>query len=64
MTEFLTPSEVVEWFRLPSVAVLYQWHHKGYGPKPVRIGRHLRYSRTECERFIEEQAGRGKVSAR
>ena len=55
MNEFLTPREVVEWFRLASVNVLYQWHHKGYGPKPHRMGRHLRYSRAECERFLNEQ---------
>lgn len=54
MKEFLTPQELAKWFRLASVNVLYQWHHKGYGPKPVRIGRHLRYERGQCEEWLNE----------
>ena len=54
--ELLTPQEVVDWFRLASVGVLYQWKFKGYGPPAIVVGKHLRYSRIECERFLQEQA--------
>jgi hypothetical protein len=54
--ELLTPQEVRDWFRLASVGVLYQWKFKGYGPRAIRVGKHLRYSRIECEQFLEEQA--------
>jgi predicted DNA-binding transcriptional regulator AlpA len=38
------------------VATLYQWRHLGCGPKAYRLGKHLRYRRTEVEAWLADQA--------
>lgn len=34
--------DVAEFLGVP-VATLYQWRHRGYGPKSRRVGRYVRY---------------------
>ena len=51
---FLTPEELAERYGVP-LATVYQWRHKGYGPTGIKVGRHVRYSVTECERWEAEQ---------
>lgn len=53
--ELLTPEEVIGILKLPSVATLYDWRQKGYGPRGARMGRGLRYRRSEVDAFIAEQ---------
>jgi len=46
----LTPEELAE--RLGgdfSVATLKRWRRTGYGPKPIKVGRHVRYRLAEVE---------------
>ena len=38
-----TPKDVSAFLGGVPVATLYQWRHKGIGPKSRRVGRHLRY---------------------
>lgn len=33
----------------------YTWRHKGIGPKSVRLGRRVKYRRTDIEEWIREQ---------
>ncbi len=40
------PEQVSEFYGVP-VGTLYQWRQKGTGPKAVRIGKHLRYRRSD-----------------
>lgn len=42
MTQLITIDEVAEYLQIP-VATLYQWRHKGTGPKALKLGRHLRH---------------------
>jgi excisionase family DNA binding protein len=37
------------------VATLYQWRHKGIGPKSRRVGRHVRYNPEDVRAWFEEQ---------
>lgn len=37
-----TPDEVATFLGVPK-DTLYQWRHRGCGPKAARVGRHLRY---------------------
>lgn len=53
--EMLTISEVAEVVRVP-VATLRYWRHLGTGPRGFRIGRSVRYWRTEVLRWLEEQS--------
>jgi excisionase family DNA binding protein len=37
------------------VATLYQWRHRGIGPKGTKVGRHIRYRWQEVERWLDSQ---------
>jgi excisionase family DNA binding protein len=49
-----TPEEVSSFLGVP-VPTLYQWRHKGIGPKSRRVGRHLRYKPEDVLAWLEEQ---------
>lgn len=51
-----TPEQVSEFLGVP-VNTLYQWKHKGSGPRASRVGRHLRYAWIDVEKWLDEQAG-------
>jgi excisionase family DNA binding protein len=50
-----TPEDVSLFLGVP-VATLYQWRHKGIGPKSHRVGRHLRYKPDDVRAWLEEQS--------
>ncbi|WP_198357245.1 helix-turn-helix transcriptional regulator [Streptomyces fildesensis] len=50
-----TPLEVSTYLGIP-VATLYQWRHRGTGPKVHKVGRHLRYRWQEVEVWLDTQA--------
>ncbi|HUC37959.1 MAG TPA: helix-turn-helix domain-containing protein [Acidimicrobiales bacterium] len=35
-------------------ATLYQWHHRGIGPRALKVGRHLRYRPSDIESWLKE----------
>lgn len=53
--EFLSPEGLAEYLGLP-VGTIYQWRHKGTGPRGIKVGKHVRYRRGDVERWIEAQA--------
>lgn len=38
------------------VTTLYQWRHRGEGPPGYRVGRHVRYRRSDVEAWLETRA--------
>lgn len=56
-TELLTPADVEAEWQIP-IATLYRWRHKRLGPKAIKIGRHLRYRRSDLEAFLAEATER------
>lgn len=52
--DLLTIAEVAEIVRVP-VATLRYWRHLGTGPEGFRVGRCVRYWRTEVLSWLEEQ---------
>jgi excisionase family DNA binding protein len=54
MSELLTIDEVARYLKLPK-STLYSWHHRGEGPRPFKLGKHLRYRATEVEEWLESQ---------
>ncbi|WP_328915216.1 MULTISPECIES: helix-turn-helix transcriptional regulator [unclassified Streptomyces] len=50
-----TPAELSAYLGVP-VATLYQWRHRGLGPKAHKVGRHLRYRWVEVEAWVDQQA--------
>ena len=49
-----TTTEAANFLRIPK-ATLYQWHYLGIGPKPGRVGRHLRYDPDEVRAWFRQQ---------
>lgn len=49
--EWMSPVELANWLGIP-VGTLYQWRHRGTGPPALKLGRHLRYRRSETERWL------------
>ncbi len=54
MKKLLKPEEVGGRLGV-SMATLYSWSHKGINLKPRRIGRLLRYTEKDVERFINKE---------
>jgi hypothetical protein len=59
--ELLTLEEVAVVVRVP-VATLRYWRHLGTGPRSFRIGRGVRYWRTEVFARLEDQANGDRQS--
>jgi DNA-binding transcriptional MerR regulator len=53
--ELLTIAEVADIVRVP-IATLRYWRHLGSGPNSFRIGRSVRYWRSEVLQWLEEQS--------
>ena len=53
--EMLTIKEVATMLRVPEATVRY-WRHLSKGPRGFRIGRSVRYWRTEVALWLEEQS--------
>jgi excisionase family DNA binding protein len=49
-----TTDDVATFLGVP-VATLYQWRHRGIGPKSRRVGRHVRYMPEDVRAWFEEQ---------
>ena len=55
--ELLTIVEVADVVRVP-VATLRYWRHLGSGPQSFRIGRTVRYWRSDVNQWLESQSSR------
>lgn len=50
----LTIKEVADYLGVP-VTTLYQWRYRGKGPPGLRVGRHVRYRRSDVDDWVENQ---------
>jgi excisionase family DNA binding protein len=50
----LTVADLADYLRV-SVNTIYQWNYKGTGPKPIPVGKYVRYRRTDVERWLADQ---------
>ena len=55
--ELLTMKEVSQLIRVP-VATLRYYRHLGCGPRSFKVGRTVRYWRSEVDQWLEEQSRR------
>lgn len=53
-SQYLSPAELADEWGLP-VSTLYQWRYRRVGPPAYRLGRHLRYKRSDAEQWLESQ---------
>ena len=50
----LTANELADFLDVP-IKTLYAWRHRGEGPIGFRVGRHIRYRRSDIQRWIEQR---------
>jgi excisionase family DNA binding protein len=55
LERLMSLADLSEMLSVP-VTTLYQWRHRGEGPPGYRVGRHVRYRRSEVEAWLETQA--------
>ncbi|MGI8701681.1 MAG: helix-turn-helix transcriptional regulator [Nocardioidaceae bacterium] len=58
--ELLTMQEVAAVVRVP-LATLRYWRHLGTGPRGFRVGRSVRYGRTDVHAWLHQQSNRPQV---
>lgn len=51
----LSPDELSEYLGIP-VQTIYQWRHRGLGPRGHRIGRHVRYRWDDVQAWLATRA--------
>lgn len=37
-------------------ATVYAWNNKNTGPRPIRVGKYVRYAPSEVQRWLDAQA--------
>ena len=57
--EMLTLQEACAFLRIPEGTLRY-WRHLGSGPRSFKIGRHVRYWRTDLILWLTEQTNRAQ----
>ncbi|MEE9228005.1 MAG: helix-turn-helix domain-containing protein [Acidimicrobiia bacterium] len=50
----LSTQELAEFLHVP-IATIYAWRYRQQGPPGFRVGRHLRYRRSDVEEWISHQ---------
>ncbi len=48
----LSVRDLSEMLQVP-VGTIYHWRHRGEGPRPIRIGGHLRFDPADVARWLE-----------
>jgi len=48
----LTPMELAKALQVP-LATIYRWNHRGIGPLPLHVGRHVRYREEDVEAWLK-----------
>lgn len=52
--ELLSPQDLADLCQVLG-ATVYRWNHCGYGPSPLRIGRHVRYRPSDVDVWLQQQ---------
>lgn len=55
MDKLLTLQQLAELLGVPE-ATVYQWRSKGYGPRGLRVGKHVRYRPADVEKWLTSLA--------
>ena len=50
----LSAQELAEFLDVP-IATIYAWRYHRQGPPGFRVGKHLRYQRSDVQQWIEER---------
>jgi excisionase family DNA binding protein len=62
VAEWWSPSQVAEHMQV-SLETLRHWRYRGTGPKYAKVGKHVRYRRTEVDRWLAQQEHEASAGA-
>ena len=57
--QLMQTSELAAMLAVP-VTTIYRWNHLGTGPRPIKIGKHVRFSPSEVQVWLDRQKGQAK----
>lgn len=57
--QLLTVKGLADYLDIP-VATIYAWRYRREGPPGFRVGRYLRFRRSDVEQWIDQQPSRGE----
>lgn len=57
-SDLLSPTELAEYLKIP-VKTIYNWRSEGTGPRGIRVGRHVRFRRTDIEAWLDRNVEGG-----
>ncbi len=63
MEKLLTPQDLAAYLDV-SLSTLYDWRWRGEGPSGFRVGKHIRYRRSDVEQWIQHQLRAAQSSRR
>lgn len=55
LEKLLTPADLSELLGVP-IATLHRWRYLGTGPRPLKVGRHLRWQPAVVAAWLEKQS--------
>jgi excisionase family DNA binding protein len=53
--DVLALDELASWLKVP-VGTIYAWRYRGTGPRGIRVGKHIRFRRSDVDAWLETQA--------
>ena len=56
--KLMTLPELAKFLDIPS-ATLYQWRYRGEGPPSIKVGRHVRYRRSDVDAWLDAKTQSG-----
>jgi excisionase family DNA binding protein len=62
MEDLLKDHEAAGYLKVP-VGTLANWRYQGKGPRFVKVGRHVRYRRSDVEAWLEGNARQSTAAA-
>lgn len=51
----LTPVDVAKYLGVPP-ATVYAWRYRGVGPRSIKVGRYLRWRRSDVDAWLDQRA--------
>jgi excisionase family DNA binding protein len=57
--EMMTPRQLADFLQVP-LGTIYQWRHKGQGPRGSKVGRHVRYRQTDVDEWLDRGSESGR----
>jgi excisionase family DNA binding protein len=58
LRQLLSVEQLADLLQVP-VSTIYHWRLRGEGPRPMRVGRYLRYEAADVARWIEGRKATG-----